>query len=258
MYNKLQNSVHSRRRLFEDGRVTDQVEFWVQTNELQVWASGPDWRAAIDVAVQAEPGGSFNKGIIRLYARTGNTRALVKQGRWDHPPKDLTKLTLSTRSVPCDEMIITAQAPQAATPPLTEKNKVRLSVAMHGFEPSPEIADIVASTEVIEGGLGAGIATISPEGFPAFLYSLYATLDSGAAATEFIWVSSDSAMGLPLIPPIPIAPGGVASLDLTSNPLWSGSVLSGTSNPGLFVGLSTTYSSYTQSTDSFDIRINYT
>ena len=260
MYDQLAkkgNRVHARRRIFEDGRVTDQVEFWIQTQEQNVWASGGDWRAAIEIAVQGEPGGSFDNGIVRLYARTGNTRSLIKQGRYGPPVVNRTKLVLSTRSVPCDELIVAVQGVSSASPPLTEQNKVRLSVGMHGFEPSPPIQDI---TQQLGGGPFA-LATpfqISPANFPAFFYSLTASLSTAAATTRFIWVSSDPAMGNAMIPIIPIAPGGVASIDLSNTPVGNALNIVDPQDLGLFIGLSSTFATYTGTVDAWSWQVNYT
>lgn len=255
MYDKLArkgNRTKSRRRIFEDGRVTDQVEFWAGTREVEVWSSDEDWRSAIDVAIQSDPAGTFDNGIVRLYAKTGNTRSLVKQGRYNAPVVNRTRLVLSVRSVPCDDMIVTVQGVLPVTPPLVEANKVRLSVGMHGFEPSKSANDITITQEIA----ASTPVTLSPAGFTGYLYGFYATLGT-ASATRYIWFSDTSAFSTFIIPPVPISAGGIASLDISDNPIASEKFTSATS-AGLFVALSDTFSTFTQSGDFLAINVKYT
>jgi len=74
----------------------------------------------------------------------------------------------------------------------------------------------------------------------------------------FIWVSSDPAMGNALIPVIPIVPGGVASIDLSNTPVGNALNIVDPQDLGLFIGLSSTFATYTGSGDEWSWQVNYT
>ena len=182
VWSALLDTGDSSRRFYADGRVCeDDLTNVGAQGETQIFASRGVWRAAIDVSVGPTTILNFSAGahgIVRVYARTGTTKALIKQGTFlGQDP--VSRLVVSTRAVPCDEILVTARLG------LFEANALPLSfsVAMYGFDLGQNLSDVTVTDE--QGPLSLG--TVS--NLPAFLYGFYASLDGAAAGLNYLWFS---------------------------------------------------------------------
>lgn len=246
---------------YVDGRITDYEDskpVGPAGAEVELWSSHQDWRSIIEVAIGIPDNVASSQlanAAVKIYAKTGVTRSLLKQGRVpsSFAPSGLlgggASLLVVRASAACDEYLVTCVVENDYVPlgGVPDNGIPKFSFAMRGFE-SHQLRDITAQSRQI-----ADNNVISV--IPSVFYGVYGMLDPTAGATRYLWIVNSTSVptgaSLPLVPPIPVAPGNLFSLLLEDDKAL-------VTTKGLAFGWSSDPDVYTATTDAGTINLIYT